>query len=145
MIQHFGSIDAVAAASVEELQQCSDVGEIVAQSIFEWFRQDRNGELMSRLRAAGLQFAAAPPAAVEGATDKLSGTSWVITGTLSQPRPVFEELIKKHGGRIFVESEEGKGAQFIFTMPLNKDKATVISPMVNEGELSGKTGTSTRA
>ncbi|MBP7948423.1 MAG: NAD-dependent DNA ligase LigA [Verrucomicrobiales bacterium] len=100
LVQHFGGIDAIAAATVEELQQCQDVGEVVARSIFVWFRDETNHQLMERLRAAGLQFSGAgKSAATASASDRFAGTTWVITGTLSQPRQVFEELIRQHGGK----------------------------------------------
>ncbi len=99
LIEHFGGIDAVEAASVEALRDCPDVGDVVAQSIHDWFREERNVALVDRLRRAGLQFAGVLSAQREGATSKLAGTTWVITGTLSRPRPYFEDLIKKHGGK----------------------------------------------
>lgn len=99
ILDHFRSIDAVAAASLEELIACPDVGGIVAQSIHDWFRDERNIVLLERLRAAGLQFNV-PEFSSGPASTKLAGTTWVITGTLSQPRPVFEEMIKQHGGKI---------------------------------------------
>lgn len=97
LLEHFGGIDAVAKASVEELIQCPDIGEIVAVSIHAWFRDELNIQLLDRLRASGLNFV---QKAVEAASDKLAGTTWVITGTLSQEREAIADIIRSHGGKV---------------------------------------------
>ena len=97
IIEHFGSIDSLAAATVEELLRCEDIGEIVATSIHDWFRDERNINLINRLRESGLTFA---QNSVLAASDKLAGTTWVITGTLSKPREEIAETIRSHGGKV---------------------------------------------
>jgi DNA ligase (NAD+) len=97
LLEHFGGIDAVAKASVEELMQCPDIGEIVAVSIHAWFRDELNIQLLERLRTSGLNFV---QKAVEAASDKLAGTTWVITGTLSQERETIADTIRSHGGKV---------------------------------------------
>ncbi len=97
LLEHFGGIDAVAKASVEELMQCPDIGEIVAVSIHAWFRDESNIQLLDRLRASGLNFV---QKAVEAASDKLAGTTWVITGALSQERETIADIIRSHGGKV---------------------------------------------
>jgi DNA ligase (NAD+) len=97
LLEHFGSIDAVAAASVEELVQCPDIGDVVAQSLFAWFRDEVNVELLARLRASGLTFAQQE---IVAASDKLAGTTWVITGALSEEREKIAETIRSHGGKV---------------------------------------------
>ncbi len=97
LLEHFGSIDALAAASIEELTQCPDIGAIVAPSIHAWFRDEANIALIERLRAAGLNFA---QRTVEAASDKLKGTTWVITGTLSQDREAIADIIRANGGKV---------------------------------------------
>ncbi|MFM2168538.1 MAG: NAD-dependent ligase LigA [Verrucomicrobiota bacterium] len=97
LLEHFGGIDAVAKASVEELMQCPDIGEIVAVSIHAWFRDELNIQLLDRLRASGLNFV---QKAVEAASDKLASTTWVITGTLSQERETIADTIRSHGGKV---------------------------------------------
>ncbi|MFN7560691.1 MAG: NAD-dependent DNA ligase LigA [Prosthecobacter sp.] len=97
LLEHFGGIVAVAKASVEELMQCPDIGEIVAVSIHAWFRDELNIQLLDRLRASGLNFV---QKAVEAASDKLAGTTWVITGTLSQERETIADTIRSHGGKV---------------------------------------------
>ncbi|HSI65738.1 MAG TPA: helix-hairpin-helix domain-containing protein, partial [Candidatus Saccharimonadia bacterium] len=97
LVDHFGSIDALAAASMEDLLKVQDIGGIVAQSIHDWFRDERNMKRLERLRAAGLNFANPQE---ERASDKLAGTTWVITGTLSQGRDEIADVIRSHGGKI---------------------------------------------
>lgn len=97
LMDHFGSVDALKDASIEDLLKVQDIGGVVAQSIFEWFHDERNAELLQRLQAAGLTFANPQK---EQASDKLAGSSWVITGTLSKPREEMAELIRSHGGKI---------------------------------------------
>ncbi len=97
LLEHFGSIDAIAAASIEDLTQCPDIGAIVAPSINTWFRDEHNVALLDRLRSAGLNFA---QRTVTTASDKLNGTTWVITGTLSEDRETIADTIRAHGGKV---------------------------------------------
>jgi len=97
LLEHFGGIDAIAAASAAELMQCPDIGEIVAVSIHAWFRDVQNVALLDRLRSAGLNFT---QKSVEAASDRLNGTTWVITGTLSEDRETIADLIRAHGGKV---------------------------------------------
>lgn len=97
LLDHFGSIDKLAEASIEELTQVQDIGGVVAPSIHAWFRDERNQRLLARLRSAGLTFANPQS---EQLSDKFAGTTWVITGTLSQGREEIAELIRAHGGKV---------------------------------------------
>lgn len=97
LLEHFGSIDAIAAASIEDLTQCPDIGAIVAPSIHAWFHDEENIALLNRLRASGLNFA---QKVVEAASDKLAGTTWVITGTLSEDRETIADTIRANGGKV---------------------------------------------
>jgi DNA ligase (NAD+) len=97
LLEHFGSIDAIAKATVEELTQCPDIGSIVAPSIHAWFHEEENIALMERLRMAGLNFV---QNVVEAASEKLAGTSWVITGTLSEDRETIADTIRANGGKV---------------------------------------------
>ena len=97
LLEHFGSIDAIAAASVEDLTQCPDIGGVVAPSIHSWFHDETNINLLQRLRDAGLNFA---QKVVELASQKLAGSTWVITGTLSQDRESIADIIRANGGKV---------------------------------------------
>lgn len=104
LMEHFASIDSLAAASIDELTRCEDIGGVVAPSIHDWFRHARNKNLLHRLKAAGLTFARAE---TKVASDKLADTIWVITGTLSQPREEMADLIRANGGKV-ASSVSGK-------------------------------------
>jgi DNA ligase (NAD+) len=97
LLEHFGSIDAIASASVEDLTQCPDIGGVVAPSIHSWFHDETNINLLQRLREAGLNFA---QKVVELASQKLAGSTWVITGTLSQDRETIADIVRAHGGKV---------------------------------------------
>ena len=103
LIEHFGSIDALAQATLAQLEAVPDVGGVLARSLLDFFSQPDNAEELDRLRGAGLPLQMAEPSGAGHATpasDALSGTTWVITGTLSQPRDHFADLIRRHGGKV---------------------------------------------
>lgn len=97
LLEHFGSIDELAKAELEDLLKVQDIGAIVAHSIHAWFREPKNQIVLDRLRNAGLQFANPQSAKV---SDKFQGTTWVITGTLSQSRDEIADLIRANGGKV---------------------------------------------
>lgn len=92
----FGSMDALMEAPLEALTAVPDIGEITAQSIYEWFRQDQSRHLIRRLREAGLNFENK-----RVITDtRLAGKTVVLTGTLSRfTREEATEKIELLGGK----------------------------------------------
>ena len=94
--RHFGSIDALSAASKEELLAVPDVGEVIAESIYTYFRSPENLAEIDRLKAAGLQFSLERQSA---ASDALKGKSVVISGNFSISREAMKALIETHGGK----------------------------------------------
>lgn len=98
LADHFGSLDEIAAASPEVLQQVSEVGPKVSEAICEFFAEKRNRELIERLRDAGLQFTAPRVAKKQG---PLTGLTFVLTGTLpSLTREEAKLRIEEAGGKI---------------------------------------------
>ena len=96
---HFRSMDRLMASSAEELRRLPDVGEVVGQSIHAFFQEPANRELIARLGAAGVRLEDdEPPAAPT--TSTFANSTWVITGTLSQPREEIAELITTRGGKV---------------------------------------------
>ena len=95
--RHFGNIDAIAAATKEELLAVRDVGEVIAESVVTYFRDPRHLEEISRLKAAGLQLSVESPA--EAASEALTGQSIVISGNFSISRDEMKALIEAHGGK----------------------------------------------
>jgi DNA ligase (NAD+) len=100
LAQHFHTIEPMMNAGEEELQRIPDVGEIMGRSIFAFFRDEHNRALIERLRAGGLNMGEADPRHVPAANAPFAGTTWVITGTLSEEREAIAEVIRKHGGKV---------------------------------------------
>ena len=98
LARHFGSIDALAAATREELIQVEDIGGIVADSIQAWFTSDAGRETVRRLREAGLQMSVADDAR-QRLSETLAGKTIVISGNFSISREAMKELIEAHGGK----------------------------------------------
>lgn len=100
LARYFKNIDNLKKASLEELLQAPEVGEKIAQSVFEFFRKPENNREVERLRQAGLQFVsdAKEP---EKESDVLGNKSFVISGTFQKyERDQLQEIILKNGGRI---------------------------------------------
>lgn len=96
LAEHFRSLDAVMAASREELVEADEVGEKIADAIREYFADAENLRIIGRLRQAGLQF---EEAARELASETLAGRSFVVSGRFTRSRDEMKELIELHGGR----------------------------------------------
>jgi len=98
LAEAFESMDAIASASVEDLQKAEEVGPKVAESVAQFFREPRNAELIERLRAAGLQFAYQSTRPKGG---PLAGMVFVLTGTLpTLSRDAAKALIEAAGGKV---------------------------------------------
>ncbi len=101
LANHFRSIDRLMESSVEELQRIPDVGEVVGASIHAFFQEPANREVIARLGAAGVRMVDdAPAPSADGAASPFAATTWVITGTLSQPRDEIAETIIARGGKV---------------------------------------------
>jgi DNA ligase (NAD+) len=98
LAEHFGSMDKLAAATVDELQDAQEVGPKVAESIFAFFRESHNQNLLERLKSAGLMFEHTVRMRKEG---PLTGMTFVLTGTLPQmSREEAKEKIEAAGGKV---------------------------------------------
>jgi DNA ligase (NAD+) len=96
LAEHFGTLDAVVGASLEQLQEVRDVGPEVAASIRQFFDEPQNRELVERLRKAGVD-----PAPVVRRHGPLEGKKFVLTGGLaSMTRPEAQRRIEALGGRV---------------------------------------------
>lgn len=95
--RHFGNIDAIMNATKEELLNVDDVGEVIAESIFEFFSEEANRDIVSRLKEAGLRFEA--DAAPKQLSAELEGKTIVISGNFSISRDEMKALITAHGGK----------------------------------------------
>jgi DNA ligase (NAD+) len=106
LIGHFRSMDALAAASAEQLQQIPGIGPKLAASVAEWFRRATNRQVVDKLKAAGVRTEAER---VEAAGPMpLDGLTFVITGTLpTMSREQAAQFIEVHGGKV-TSSVSGK-------------------------------------
>ncbi len=99
LAEHFRDLDALMAATGEELQRIPDVGEVVGKSIAQFFREPGNHAMIEKLRTAGLRLSSEPKVVAPN-DSKIKGTTWVLTGTLSKPREEIAEEIVRHGGKV---------------------------------------------
>lgn len=98
LARHFGSMEALASADMEKLEQVPSIGPVVAQSIAEFFGEPHNREVVAQLLAAGISFERTPTAAKPG---RIEGKNFVLTGTLpSLTREEATQRIVRHGGRV---------------------------------------------
>jgi DNA ligase (NAD+) len=98
LAEAFGSMDAIATATRERLPQAEEVGPKVAESIYQFFREPRNQQLVERLRQAGLQFTYE---STLSRTGPLHGMTFVLTGTLPNlSREEVTKLIEAAGGKV---------------------------------------------
>ncbi|MBR1666074.1 MAG: NAD-dependent DNA ligase LigA [Bacteroidaceae bacterium] len=95
----FKSMDALAAASLDDLLQVGGVGQAIAESVIRWFQDADNVFLLERLRAHGLQFQLSEEA-LAAQSDRLQGQSIVISGVFARhSRDEYKALIEQHGGK----------------------------------------------
>jgi DNA ligase (NAD+) len=98
LAEALGSLDAIAAASADDLQQVKEVGPKVAESIVQFFREPRNRELVERLRAANLDLTYLFDRPADG---PLTGLTFVLTGALPNlSREQAKALIERAGGKV---------------------------------------------
>jgi len=99
LARHFGKLDAVMAADVEQLQQVPDVGPVVAASIARFFGEPHNVEVIEQLRAAGVHWSEGESAAV--VNSPIAGKTFVLTGTLpTLTRDEAKDMIEALGGKV---------------------------------------------
>ena len=101
LAKHFGGIDRVMKATVEQLLEVHDVGPVVAQSIRTFFDQPHNAEVVEQLRAAGVGWDETEGAMADVAPKPLAGITFVLTGTLpTLTRDDARERIEAAGGKV---------------------------------------------
>lgn len=97
LAEHFGSMDKLREATAEELHEVEEVGPKVAQSIVEYFHEQRNSEVVEKLRRAGLQFEQKK----RRGGGSLEGRQFVLTGSLPDlSREEATRMIEEAGGRV---------------------------------------------
>ena len=125
LAEHFRSMDNLRKSSLDELQFVSDIGPTIAESIYHFFHDKRNGELIARLNKSGLQLSE-ETRKKEG---KLSGKTFVLTGALSKmTRDQAKESVESLGGKTtesvskntnYVVAGENPGSKYDKAQKLN--------------------------
>lgn len=95
--QHFGNIDNIEKADVTQLLEVQDVGEVIAESVYNFFQDDRHRLEIQRLKADGLKMSMEAPA--QNLSAALTGKTIVISGNFSISRDEMKDLIALHGGK----------------------------------------------
>ncbi len=101
LVGHYPSLQALAAASVEELEAIEGMGPITARRIVEWFARPRHRRIIEKLDQAGVRLAREQTEPTRDQERPLDGLTFVITGTLpTLSRREAKALIQEHGGRV---------------------------------------------
>lgn len=99
LARRFKTMDALQAATMQQLMDIDGVGEVIAKSVITYFANPVNQEIVARLRSYGLQMQLSEEQ-IEGTSDKLSGKSIVISGVFAKhSRDEYKALIEKNGGK----------------------------------------------
>lgn len=99
LARHFKTMDALMHASLQDLVEVEGVGEVIAKSVISYFHQPENISIVQRLRDKGVQMSLSEEQ-LQGASDKLSGKSIVISGVFARhSRDEYKQLIEQHGGK----------------------------------------------
>lgn len=136
LVDHFGSIDALAAASTEEIQAVPGVGPFTAMAVQEWFSHESNRRIVEKLRRAGVHLG--DGAAQKDVTGPLTGLTFVVTGRLpTLTRDQAKQRIVAAGGKVsetvsrktsYVLAGEEPGSKY--------DRAQALGvPIISEEEL----------
>ncbi len=104
----FLSLDELKNATLEQLSEVEGIGEIIAKSIYDYFHNENNLKLLEELKTLGIN----PSAKAKPKSDKLSGKTFVLTGTLeNMTRDEASDIIKSHGGK--TSSSVSKKTDFV--------------------------------
>jgi DNA ligase (NAD+) len=134
---HFGSIDSIMRATFEELKESEEIGEKIAGSILEFFKEPKNQEIIRRLKEKGLHFETREEEK-KLKSEKLKGMTFVVSGTFEKfSRDEIKKEIEAHGGKnagsissktTFVMAGENMG-------PEKMKKAVSLNiPVISEAE-----------
>jgi DNA ligase (NAD+) len=139
LAMHFKTIDALIAASFEELNAVEEIGERIAKSVIEYFEDPKHREEIEKLKERGLQFTAEEKEVVL-ASEKLAGKSFIISGTFEKSRDELKDTIEQNGGKI-LSSISAKLDYLVAgdnMGPAKLEKATKLNiPIISDAELMG--------
>ena len=132
LAEHFSSLDELAAAEQEQLEEVNEVGPKVAASIVDFFSEPANRQLIKKLEKAGVRPTAEK---TKVKSNKLGGKSFVFTGGLAnRSREEAGEIVKQHGGKVVGSVSKKTDYVVVGTDPGSKyDKAKELGvPILDE-------------
>jgi DNA ligase (NAD+) len=101
LASHFGNLDALSKAGVEDLQQIEGIGPNIAQGIVDWFSRPFNQKVLKKLKTAGVWPTGGRSKAESRKSDSFAGLTFVVTGTLpTLSRDEAKAFIESHGGKV---------------------------------------------
>ena len=142
LADHFGSLEKLQQATLEELSEVNEIGEIIAQSVYDFLHSDYGRETIADLRSLGISMKGEKRSAPAGG-GALAGKTIVVTGTLQHyKRSEIEELIQRQGGR--AASSVSKKTDFVVAgeeagSKLDKAKELGVK-VISEEEFRGMIG-----
>jgi len=99
LVKKLHTIENIQSASLEQLVEIDEIGEKIAESVVEWFANEKHLKLIQNLKVIGLQFTISEDQ-LEGQTDKLAGLNIIISGTFEiHSRDELKKMIEKNGGK----------------------------------------------
>ena len=135
IVSEFNTLDKIENATYDELAQIQGIGDKIAKSVYEWFKNDYNLNIVKSMLQLGITFEENINTSI---SDKFKDKTFVITGTLSQKRSYYEEKIKENGGK--VSSQVSKNTSYLLCgeNPGSKyDKALNLHVIIlNENEFN---------
>ncbi|WP_170170417.1 NAD-dependent DNA ligase LigA [Hymenobacter perfusus] len=146
LVNHYRTVEALAAATATELAAVPEVGGVIAESAAAWFQESENQQLLERLRTAGLQLALTGEAP-QPQSDRLAGLTFVLSGVFEQhTREELQHLIEQHGGKI--TGSISKKLSYLVAGdkmgPAKREKATSLNvPIIGETDLLAMLPTAT--
>ena len=108
IVREFNTLDKIENATYDELAKIQGIGEKIAKSIYEWFKNCHNLNIVKNMLQLGIIFEETRNTLI---SDKFKDKTFVITGTLSQKRTYYEEKIKENGGK--VSSQVSKNTSYL--------------------------------
>lgn len=99
LAKHYKAIDAIAAASREELVTVDEIGETIAESVVAFFDKPESLELIARLKSYGVQLEISAEK-LANQTQLLAGKTFVVSGVFEMPRTELKKLIEDNGGKV---------------------------------------------
>ncbi len=142
LAHHFKTIDNLMAATFDELVVAEEIGDRIAQSLVEYFGNEKHREEIEQLKAQGLQFVSDEKEVVLQ-SEKLSGKTFIISGTFERSRDELKDIIEQNGGKIlssisaklnFLVAGDNMG-------PAKLEKAQKLNiPIISDEELLGMIG-----